>query len=546
MSKRLFAKAVIIMAAVVTVMFFQIGFGFAKAEKPRFVAHGGGFVQGYETTNSAEAVIQSIADGYKLIELDFSFSSDSELIMIHDWGRTAANYFGTSFNGRLSEKEFENILINGKFHTLTFKKLTKILDEAVDVRIVTDVKDDNLRALSAIAEKYPGYVDRMIPQIYSYDQYDAVRGMGYGDIILTLYAMPSVDYDELTGFIRGHKLYAVTVGDTHDYTISNLAYKLANDGVMVYYHPVHDFETALKLMDNGVYGCYSNKVVPADFEGSARSYYLLDGKVRLNDLTVGEKSFKALKNVNIKNGAGKTREYFIDGEAADDASIKNLEGGKHDLKLILTLDGETVAEMDYYLWSGDSSMIILDKKYEYRLNELKDLPDISDVLYNSEEVSPEAKDLIMGSLIVKAGEYYGYSNGELLIFKVNDEFLYTQNYTNGSVVSPLAECIKALGADSVSMDSGRYVYVRYNGVRTMMQANTSYIRQGIGSDRLKTPLTIYRNKTMAPGEVYKTITGREYIDNKELMVLLPEGVRVSEIDPDEIFEAANLLFSTKE
>jgi len=546
MSKMLLAKTAAAIFVIAAALLFNTGTGFAADEKPRFVAHGGGFVEGYGTTNSIEAVMQSIADGYKLIELDFGFSSDGELIMIHDWGRTASTYFGTSFSRRLSENEFEKILINGKFHTLTFKKLMLILDEAEDVRIVTDVKDDNIRALTIIAEKYSDYIDRIIPQIYSYDQYNVVKSLGYKDIILTLYAMPTVDYNELMTFIRSHKLFAVTVGDTHDYTISDLKYKLADDGVTVYYHPVHDFETALQLFDNGVYGVYSNKIIPADFEGPSRFYYLLDDSVRLCDLTINEKSYKALKDVKIKNGAGKTRSYTIDGETANDALINNLGGGKHDLKLILTLDGELVAELDYFLWSGDSYMIILDKKYEYRLDEFKDLPDINKALSSSEEVSDEVKDILMGSLIVKAGEYYGYCGGDLLVFQVKDEFLYTQNYTNGFVVSPLAECMISVGADSVSMDSGRYVYVWYNGKRTMMQANTSYIRQGVGSARLTTPLTIYRDKTMASGEIYKNITGRDFLDNQELMVLLPEGVKTPEIDAKEIFEAAYLLFDTKE
>jgi len=545
-NKVLFAKAAFIVIAVAATMFFNTEADFAAVEKPRFIAHGGGTIEGYETTNSVEAVMRSIADGYRLIELDLGFSSDSKLIMIHDWGRTASNYFGTSFSRRLSESEFEKILINGKFHTLTFNMLTKILDEAEDVRIVTDVKDDNLRALSAIAEKYPDYVNRMIPQIYSYDQYNAVKQLGYRDIILTLYAMHTVDYDELIHFIRNHKLFAVTVGDTHDYTIKDLKYRLADDGVIVYYHPVRDFETALDLFNNGVYGVYSNKIIPADFEGPARSYYLLEDKVRLCDLTVNNKSFKALKDVKIKNGADKMREYLIDGGPASDALIKNLAGGKHELKITLTLNDETVAEMDYFLWSGDLYMIVLDKKYEYRLNEFKNIPDIYEVLSDPGTVSEELKGLLTNSLIVKAGEYYGYSDGKLLIFQVKDEFLYSQKYTNGSVMSPLAECIKAVGADSVSMDSGRYVYVRYNGKRTMMMANTSYISQGISSSRLKTPLTIYRDKTMASGEIYKTITGRDYIDNQELMVLLPEGVKASEIDHDEIFEAASMLFDAKE
>jgi len=516
---------------------------FAEEEKPILIAHGGGSIKGYETTNSVEAVMQSIADGYKLIELDFDFSRDDKLIMIHDWDRTAVKYFGVKFDKKLSEQEFEKILINGQFHTLTLKKLIKILDEAQDIRIVTDVKNDNIRALSMIAEKYPGYIDRFIPQIYSYEQYDSVKELGYSDIILTLYAMENLNYAELMGFIDSHDLFAVTAGSEHDYAIKELKYKLAGDGVCVYYHPVNDFETAERALRNGVHGVYSNIIVPADFDEPTRAYYLLEEKVKLQDLELFEKSFKCLKNVKIKNGAIMERTYLINGVEVFDGYIESLPEGKHELKLILTLDEKTIAELDYFLWA-DEGLRVLDKRYEYRLDEKKKPLDLLEAFDSLDGVCAETRDLLQNSLIVKAGEYYGYCDGELLIFQADEEFLHTRKYINGSVISPFADCIKAVGADSVLMDEGRYIYAFYNGKRTMMQANTAFISQGLGSSRLATPLTIFRDKTMAAGEVYNIITGREYIDNQEIMILLPENVKTSEISEDILFETASVLFQS--
>ncbi|MCL1808762.1 MAG: hypothetical protein FWG42_03225 [Clostridiales bacterium] len=535
-------KAAAAAAIVAVFVFFGAAASYAEVGKPSLVAHGGGFINGYETTNSVEAVMQSIADGYKLIELDIDLSSDGKPIMIHDWSRTARYYFGAAFNEKLSEKEFGEILVNGKFHTLTFEKLTAILDEAEDVRVITDVKDDNIGVLSAIAEMFPSYIERIIPQIYSYGQYSIVKRLGYRDVILTLYAMPTIDYDELLSFVRYHALYAVTVGDAHDYLIKDLKYRLANDGVLVYYHPVIDFEAAEEAMANGVYGVYANRLIPADFAEPARSYYLLDGGAKLCDLSLPEKSFKSLKDVKIKNGAGKTRVYLIDGQVATDELVSDLQEGRHDLRLVLTSNGKTVASLNYLLWSFESKLWILDKRYGYRLEEFEDPADMIAFLAAHQDVSQEVGEVLQNSLIVKAGEHYGYCNGIPLTFTVNEEFLFAQKYKNGSVLSPLSECMKAVGAESVTMDSGRYVYVYYGGSRTMMQAGTTYISRGIGSSRLATPLVLYRNKTMAPGEAYKVITGREYLDNQELMVLLPDNVKASEVCAEEILEAAKWLF----
>jgi len=509
---------------------------FAEESPPRLVAHGGGFVTGYGTTNSYEALMQSIADGYRLIELDFDFSKDGKLIMIHDWDRTAMHYFGFRFADKLTEREFERILVHGRFKTLTLAKLIEILDEYEDIRIVTDIKSDNVLALTAIAETYPGYIDRFIPQIYSYEEYGCVKELGYRDVILTLYAMENIDYEELTDFVKTRRLYAVTVGDEHEYHIEDLKYKLADDGIRVYYHPVSDFETALEVMEKGVYGVYASRIIPADFEEPGRTYYFLDEGVRLGDMKLEDRSFASLKNVMIKNGAGKDRLYLTDCAEVDDELIENLDHGRYELKLILTQDEETVAELEYLLWV-DEGLRVLDKRYGYRLDEFRTPGEIREVLEDS-----EVRDLLLGSLIVKAGEHYGYYAGEPLVFMVNDEILRTGKHTNGSVISPFAECIRAIGAESVYMDESRFVYVHFNGTRFMMQANTAFISRGFGSGRLAAPMRLYRDKTMAQGEIYKFITGREYIDNQEIMILLPAGVKAAEIDDNELFEAAAALF----
>ena len=513
-------------------------------KKPALVAHGGGFIKGYETTNSVEAVMQSIADGFELIELDMSFSADGRLVMIHDWDRTAMKYFGMNFDGRMTEAEFEKILVNEQFHTLTLKRLIEILDEAPHVRIITDIKDDNIKALSEIAERYPGYIGRFIPQIYSYKEYGSVMRLGFSDVILTLYAMEKPDYDELLGFIRSRDLYAVTVGNEHEYTIKDLKYKLAADGVCVYFHPVSDFETAVSAMENGVHGLYVSALIPGDLKEPARSYYLLDEKVKLCDLDIGEKTFKALKNVKIKNGAPFDRTYLIGGEIVSDGYIEGLEDGAYELKLILSEGEKTVAELDYLLLAG-AGLRILDKRFVYRLDEHKAISEMRDLLAGIEGVSEETIDLMQRSLMVKAGEYYGYFDGKPVVFLVGKEYLYTGKHANGSVISPFAECIMLLGAESVHMDDGKYVYVRYGGARVMMMANTLFISHNHKSSRLKTPLTIVRGKTMASGEIYRAITGREFIDDGEIMILLPENVKASEPGREEILRAAEALFEGK-
>lgn len=48
-----------------------------------FIAHAGGEIDGFSYTNSVEAVINSINNEFKYIELDISLTTDSQLVCMH-------------------------------------------------------------------------------------------------------------------------------------------------------------------------------------------------------------------------------------------------------------------------------------------------------------------------------------------------------------------------------------------------------------------------------------------------------------------------------
>ena len=57
----------------------------------KLIAHAGGAIDGHVYTNSKEAVLNSINNGSKYIELDFSLTSDSELVCVHRWENVYAD-----------------------------------------------------------------------------------------------------------------------------------------------------------------------------------------------------------------------------------------------------------------------------------------------------------------------------------------------------------------------------------------------------------------------------------------------------------------------
>ena len=55
-------------------------------QRPR-IAHAGGQFNGATYTNSLEALDQNYEAGFRAFEIDLSFTSDGELVCLHDWGR---------------------------------------------------------------------------------------------------------------------------------------------------------------------------------------------------------------------------------------------------------------------------------------------------------------------------------------------------------------------------------------------------------------------------------------------------------------------------
>lgn len=191
----------------------------AYAEAPAeisLIAHAGGGLEQGDYSNSRQALDLSLAHGLELFELDFIWTSDSELAIGHDWQREYRYWNRLGWSGWLasffmdapSSREFETS--TPKFG-LTRMSLDTLLDwlRANPGRIVTDFKTGNLEGLALIASQAGDLRHRFVPQIYEMSEYQAVRDLGYDEIIFTTYRLPPSA--ELFNRIDTLDLFAVTV-----------------------------------------------------------------------------------------------------------------------------------------------------------------------------------------------------------------------------------------------------------------------------------------------------------------------------------------------
>lgn len=106
-----------------------------------FIAHAGGVISKNTYTNSKEAVLNSLQNGFKYIELDLLVTKDNHIIAAHDWS------FITKKNNNipLTLNEVANIYKNKNMTLLTGKDIHELMLKNKDWIIITDkIKDFSL------------------------------------------------------------------------------------------------------------------------------------------------------------------------------------------------------------------------------------------------------------------------------------------------------------------------------------------------------------------------------------------------------------------
>jgi len=218
------------------------------------VAHGGGAFKQLSVTNSLNA-LDINKDHYNFFEIDLNFTSDGALVCIHDWEGAATNTLGRSFVAPPTLEEFEDLTRNNpKFKNCTLETLAKWLEENPNKIIVTDIKNENIRGLKIISDRYPKLRERFIPQIYHPSEYYPVRKMGYPRVIFTLYIFGGQDQDVLNAAKR-YDFFAITMPP---YRVPGLAQALKRAQTPTYVHTINSLQEAKHFKESGITEIYTD------------------------------------------------------------------------------------------------------------------------------------------------------------------------------------------------------------------------------------------------------------------------------------------------
>ena len=144
------------------------------------IAHAGGMIDGHRYTNSREAVLQSIAKGYRYIELDLQLTTDSQLVCMHsmdDFRRMTATPDSIDIDAAYFRKQ----KIHGRLTPLTAADVVDIIKQ-YGITLVTDKISDPLILDKAFAEVR----QNVMVEAFSLDDYRRLNELGYTPM-LSLY-----------------------------------------------------------------------------------------------------------------------------------------------------------------------------------------------------------------------------------------------------------------------------------------------------------------------------------------------------------------------
>ncbi len=241
--------AFLLMLLCALAVLYYVNFVDVNSFKALRVAHAGGGIKGNAYTNSYDALDLNINKGFKYFELDFSFTKDNRLVCLHDWTHSFKRSFGFSTDEKVSLEEFKQLVsTKSKFEKCTVDGLATWMEENPSAYIVTDVKEENYKALQIIADAIPNSSTRVIPQVYDPSNFLKIKKLGYEQVIWTLYRYRGETKSVLAWVSKFNGSFAVTMSKRRAATL--LPKYLQEQGVPSYVHTVNSKDEKDKFLNN--------------------------------------------------------------------------------------------------------------------------------------------------------------------------------------------------------------------------------------------------------------------------------------------------------
>ena len=239
----------------------------------RLIAHAFGEVDNKIETNSKEAFINAWENGFRVVEGDFTYTSDGVLVLRHDFekdGSYARLEIKTDQDKVMDSQTYLNTPIIFTQTPMRAVDLMYLMVEYPDMYLVTDTKDTDqatvqkqFRDIVNIAKNigHPEVLDRIIPQLYNKEMIKWIKAIHpFENWIFTLYLYNNPDYDDIANYCKANGIQTVTL-HVDRATRENVNKQKAK-GLKVYAHTTNRYLTMKNLLNVGVDGIYTDRIKP--------------------------------------------------------------------------------------------------------------------------------------------------------------------------------------------------------------------------------------------------------------------------------------------
>lgn len=230
---------------------------FLAMSQPRLIAHAAGGTKGLQYTNSLEALNENYAQGFKYFETDLSWTKDDKLVLIHDWDQTYKDLFNRS-DGVPYSLFFKNLKMSQGLTQMDLEDLFVWLKEHRDAKIISDIKERNIEALKEISQT--DFRDYFIVQVYSEDEIQSVKDLGFKNVILALYNT-EYDNERVLSIAKKYGLFGISM-DKARADKGGLLEELDKINATVLLHTINDPKELPALEEGGADGFYTDFITP--------------------------------------------------------------------------------------------------------------------------------------------------------------------------------------------------------------------------------------------------------------------------------------------
>lgn len=221
----------------------------SKDFSPSLIAHAGGAVDSCIYTNSREAMERSLAKGYRFIEFDLLFTSDSVLVAAHSWERfnsmTGYEDWGDSVP---AYSDFVSRKICGRYTPLSAREINSFFEQNDSLYFVTDKVSDP----EVLQEHFPSLKHRMVVEAFSFQHYCRLKSQGYFRVLYSCMAR------DLNATVFSSSIREVDWFALHTSGFDSHLFKFVNE--------LCDFDIALFTVDD-------IDAVPVEFQKSVKMLY---------------------------------------------------------------------------------------------------------------------------------------------------------------------------------------------------------------------------------------------------------------------------------